>query len=379
MKIKSLYIHNYRCLQNFVIDFEKSDVLLLLGRNGVGKTTALEALSIIRSIADGKEHVAMLFHRRDFAFGQFDIPIRFEITMEIDGKVYKYILAVVFDQDADEVSISKEELSSEETKFFDRLADHVVFLSGSNDLTDCPIGNDRFLLSLFSGRSRCGAACEAVRTFASSWMLVSPWPASITTDFSENAHSLALDASNFLSWFRQIIVQNIGFTDQLMKYLQNGFFKDIVSLSWTDVGKNQGNEMLFSISDDSRKVWDVRFSEMSDGEKVFVIGAALMTCNAIQGGTLCFWDEPDNFLAISEVQDFVTRLRKSFGHDRGQLIITSHNIETIRTIGMDATAIVQRSSHLEPARIQYVSDILKTEKERSSYIQDVLSGDIYEY
>ena len=378
MKLKSLYINNYRCLQNFTIDFEQSDALLLLGRNGMGKTTVLGVLSIIHSIACGTDQVGDLFNRRDFAFGQFDAPMRFEISMEIDGVIYKYSFAVVPSSDANEVSILEEGLKAGDTVFFSRSSDGGLFLSKDNALCDCPIGSDRFFLALSSGSNRCGVACEKVRAFISSWLLVSPWPSSIRKGFSRNESFLALDASNFLSWFRSIIVRNVGFTDQLMKYLGNGFFKERVSFSWTDPTKERENDMLFSFSDDSSgKVWEGRFSEMSDGEKIFVIGAALMTCNAIRGGTFCFWDEPDNFLAISEVQGFITRLRKSFGHDRGQLVITSHNIETIRTIGIDATAIIQRASQLEPARIQFARDNLRTAEERDNYIQDVLSGDIY--
>lgn len=378
MKLKSLYINNYRCLQNFVIDFEESDALLLLGRNGMGKTTVLETLSIIHSIACGIEQVTDLFKRRDFAFGQIDTPIRFEIEIEIDGVNFKYSLAIASDSGINEVVMLNEELTSGGTVFFSRSSDGGSFLSKDNILCDCPIGNDRFFLALSSGLTRCGIACERVRAYISRWLLVSPWPSSIRNDFSWNECCLALDMSNFLSWFRSIIVQNVGFTDHLMKYLRNGFFKDRVSFSWTDPAKERENDMLFSMSDDSSgKVLEVRFSEMSDGEKVFVIGAALMTYNAICGGTFCFWDEPDNFLAISEVQGFITRLRKSFGHDRGQLVITSHNLETIRTIGMDASAIIQRASQLEPARIQLVRNILKTDEERDNYIQEVLSGDIY--
>ena len=378
MKLKSLYINNYRCLQNFIIDFEQSDALLLLGRNGMGKTTVLGVLSIIHSIACGIDQVGDLFKRRDFAFGQFDAPMRFEISMEIDGVIYKYSFAVVPSSDANEVSILEEGLKAGDAVFFSRSSDGGLFLSKDNALCDCPIGSGRFFLALSSGSNRCGVACEKVRAFISSWLLVSPWPSSIRKGFSRNESFLALDASNFLSWFRSVIVRNVGFTDQLMKYLGNGFFKERVSFSWTDPTKERENDMLFSFSDDSSdRVWEGRFSEMSDGEKIFVIGAALMTCNAIRGGTFCFWDEPDNFLAISEVQGFITRLRKSFGHDRGQLVITSHNIETIRTIGIDATAIIQRASQLEPARIQFVRDNLRTAEERDNYIQDVLSGDIY--
>ena len=43
---------------------------------------------------------------------------------------------------------------------------------------------------------------------------------------------------------------------------------------------------------------------------------------------LCFWDEPDNHLALSEVGHFVMDLRRSF-QSGGQLVVTSHNQEAI--------------------------------------------------
>ena len=376
MKLKSIYINNYRCLQNFALDLERADVLLILGRNGMGKTTVLDALKTLHEVVCGGCADA-LFSRRDFAFGQIDTPIRLEFVMEIEGVIYDYALALSWSQGTDAITIAKEELKSGDTVFFSRNDSQVCFLAEGNVLQDCPIGMNHFLLTLFSGQDRCGIACEAVRSFINRWLLVSPWPSSITTDFTDKCSCLSSDASNFLSWFRTVIVQNVGFTNQWMEYLRSGCFDRLSDLVWTDLMKDRENEMIFSMSGDSQKILEMRFSELSDGEKIFVIGAALMTYNAVCGGTFCFWDEPDNFLAVSEVQDFVTRLRKAFGHGRGQLMITSHNIETIRTVGMDATVIMRRLSHLEPARIQSVSDLLKTRKERSDYIQEILTGDIY--
>ena len=41
--LKRLYVHNYKCLVNFEINFDQ-DISLFLGANGTGKTSVLTAL-----------------------------------------------------------------------------------------------------------------------------------------------------------------------------------------------------------------------------------------------------------------------------------------------------------------------------------------------
>jgi hypothetical protein len=54
------------------------------------------------------------------------------------------------------------------------------------------------------------------------------------------------------------------------------------------------------------------FKYLSDGEKCFMICALALAANNAYGPLLCFWDEPDNFLALDEVRHFVLALRTTF-------------------------------------------------------------------
>jgi len=48
MKLKSLYIENYKNLDTFTLDFSNNDELtVLIGNNGSGKSNILEAISSI--------------------------------------------------------------------------------------------------------------------------------------------------------------------------------------------------------------------------------------------------------------------------------------------------------------------------------------------
>jgi hypothetical protein len=98
------------------------------------------------------------------------------------------------------------------------------------------------------------------------------------------------------------------------------------------------------------------FVDLSDGEKCFVLCAIVLAANEARGPIFCFWDEPDNYLALSEVGHFVLALRKGF-ESGGQFIATSHNEEAIRRFSDENTLYLYRKSHLEPTIIRPVNEL----------------------
>ena len=69
-----------------------------------------------------------------------------------------------------------------------------------------------------------------------------------------------------------------------------------------------------------------------------------------------FWDEPDNYLSLPEVGNFIIALRRSF-KSQGQILATSHNSEVIRKFATENTFVLDRKSHLEPTLIRPLSEI----------------------
>lgn len=93
----------------------------------------------------------------------------------------------------------------------------------------------------------------------------------------------------------------------------------------------------------------VHFKDLSDGEKCFFLCAVALAAYDFYGPLFCFWDEPDNYLSLSEVGHLVMSLRGRFGNS-GQILITSHNPEAIRKFSDDNTFILARKSHLGPTQ-----------------------------
>ena len=98
------------------------------------------------------------------------------------------------------------------------------------------------------------------------------------------------------------------------------------------------------------------FEDLSDGEKCFMICALVLAANSAYGPLLCFWDEPDNYLALSEFAHFLLALRKEF-QSGGQFIATSHNPEAISRFSDENTLVLDRKNHLEPTLIRPLNEI----------------------
>lgn len=53
-----VYIHNYKCFQNFEFDFGKIHEAVIIGQNGSGKTTLACALDVLRQIGYSEETIS---------------------------------------------------------------------------------------------------------------------------------------------------------------------------------------------------------------------------------------------------------------------------------------------------------------------------------
>ena len=57
--LNKLYIDNYRCFQGFSLEFERTS--LILGQNGVGKSSIVDVLCGLQSLCVGSETVGSVF------------------------------------------------------------------------------------------------------------------------------------------------------------------------------------------------------------------------------------------------------------------------------------------------------------------------------
>jgi predicted ATPase len=118
--IRRLYIHNFRCLENFELPILGHSSVLLIGKNGAGKTTVSLALEILQRIARGANRVKGLVTRDDFTGGREDRPMQFELEVELDAKVYQYIIAFELPEDFKELRVCEEKLAVDGKPYYTR-------------------------------------------------------------------------------------------------------------------------------------------------------------------------------------------------------------------------------------------------------------------
>ena len=107
--IRRLYIHNFRCLENFELPISGHSSVLLIGKNGAGKTTVGFALEVLQKIAQGTNRVKDLVKPKDLTRGRVDVPMRFVIEVELDASIYEYVIAFEFPEGFKELRVFEAE------------------------------------------------------------------------------------------------------------------------------------------------------------------------------------------------------------------------------------------------------------------------------
>lgn len=151
IKIKNLRIHNYKAYSDYYMDFEEGDkvkpFICFIGENGVGKSTALNALQLIFTRLEGwesdriKENLGRCVRHVDYTqngvYGEEDFLIEAEITSdygeytvrinkngfiddhpkEIKMNAYRLCYFARFDQELHQFQLIREKWSQFKTLF----------------------------------------------------------------------------------------------------------------------------------------------------------------------------------------------------------------------------------------------------------------------
>jgi predicted ATPase len=199
-------------------------------------------------------------------------------------------------------------------------------------------------------------------------IILAPIPSLMTGDSNGETLEPKRDGSNFGEWISGLLIRYPAAYTQLEKYLRE-VMPDIQDFQNELISKDS-RSMIVQFEENNTNL-SIDFESLSDGEKCFFLCAVVLAANKSYGPLFCFWDEPDNYISLSEVGDFVTSLRRSF-QGNTQILVTSHNPEAIRKFSDENTFVLDRKSHLEPTLVRLLSDIPRS----GDLINALILGDI---
>ncbi len=357
--IRRLDVHNFRCLENFELKLESMPSVLLIGKNGSGKTAVGLALEILQKIGRGTNSVADLVKPKDFSRGRADVPMRFEIEVIVGAEVYVYVVAFELPSGGKELRVLEEKFEVDGEPVYHRQGEqtHLVMRHVASamvrDATQAGFPIDRRLVALPIVQQRVGRGdpLGAFKQWLARAVVLRPIPGLILG--GANGETLEPDSrvTNFGEWFSGVLTPTPAAYSKIDEYL-----KQVMPDFQQVFRQDEVGGYLLRFSNEQGKM-SVPFADLSDGEKCFMICALLVAANQTYGPLFCFWDEPDNYLALDEVQHFVIALRSEFQKSEGQFIATSHNPEAIRAFENASTLVLQRRNHLEPTVVRKLSDL----------------------
>jgi len=279
--------------------------------------------------------------------------MRFEIEVELGTKIYEYVIAFEFPERFKQLRVLEEKLSVGGKPVYtrDKAQLHLAKM-GQEKEAKFLIDWHLVALPIVQERSQKDPLFIFKQWLARMFIL-RPIPSLILGDSKQETLQPNLQVTDFGAWFSGLVAESPGAYSKFEEYLKQ-VMPDLKDIQNPLIGTDS-RSLTVQFSNDLGNL-KLPFEDLSDGEKCFMICALVLAANNAYGPLLCFWDEPDNYLAISEVGHFVLALRKAF-QSGGQFIATSHNDEAIRRFSEENTLCLYRKSHLEPTLVRPTSEI----------------------
>ncbi|MDD5372746.1 MAG: AAA family ATPase [Sulfurimonas sp.] len=349
--IKRLYAHNFKCLQNFELDFKNLNSVFLLGKNGSGKTTVFEVIEIFQKIGQGVTSLEELISIESFSFGNKKTPIHLELEVELDKQKFHYILMIEFPENFNAPKIKSEKLSAGQTIVFTRDGGQTVLNDSAHFLLDWHhVG-----LSLVSAKTH-NDPIALFREWLKTIIFLSPFPKYFSSLSKIENPKLLRDGSNIIDFARWLLSSNPSLYVQMYDFLKSKM-PDLQLFKFEILGRDDKGLSFIFKQDSSAVSFD--FEQLSDGEKIFFLSATILAAQANNPNLLCIWDEPDNFIGLVELKQMIIEFRKTFESSAslGQLLLTSHNERVINSFSNHNIFVLSRDSHLSPTRINILEEI----------------------
>ncbi|MCY1055360.1 ATP-binding protein [Nannocystis sp. SCPEA4] len=334
--LKRLYIDNYRCFVNFELRLGRRT--LLLGDNGSGKSSLFDALGALQSLLVAEDEVREAFPPDTLALFAGSNQQRFALEVEGQGGSFTYELRVEHDPDEEDVRIAGESLVFEGRTLY-RYQDTEVqlFTDEGKPGSSFAFNPRRSFLAALEPK-KVNRLATWFKDFLQGILILRIDPKGIDPSTRRDSPFLAHDAANFASWYRFISDEEPAAVEAALAQLRTILpgFRHLKKPTFGRAKLLQA-EFVFPGGDP----YTIDFDHLSDGQRALIILYVVLHAAHGDASVLCF-DEPDNFVALPEIQPWLVTFCDALDEHRSQGLIISHSREIIDFIGHeDAVRLVR--------------------------------------
>lgn len=323
--LTSFYIDNFACFVNF--EFQATRKQLLYGANGSGKTKFFRALQSVQTMAISGEKADKVFPNFTLTRWQEGLQSQtFEIGATLGECAYRYRLVIDRSGIPPVARVQAESVSCEGKPIFSFL-DGEVQLYNDQSETKAKFPFDRGR----SGLSTVVRGPDNEKLSGFLHWLFGIWffqidPFQMTNDAPAETLAPTTNLSTFASWYRHLAQDDprgIGvFLDDLKGSLDS--FSDLNLKAFSASTRT----LISSFSKKGHTPLTFALSELSEGQRC-LIGLYAILHFAIKRGHTVFLDEPDNFVALREIQPWLTAVEEALEEHSSQVFLISHHPEIL--------------------------------------------------
>ena len=321
-----LYVDNFLCLVNFELSLDETNVLL--GCNGNGKTSVLQVLRRIQALVARGARIDETFPTDDLSLTLNRDQQRFELDLQLDGSVYRYALDIEHDRGRRRTRIGEESLTHDDRQIFDfRGGNAQLYHDDYTQGPSYPFDWSRSGVGALNERPDNRKLTRFKQAIAG-FVIASPCPPLFEPETRSEDDYLDPLMHNFVGWYRHAAQENMGAIAELFQTLREAL-PGFDSISLTESGEHsRALKVDFREPKDDRRLVRYGFGQLSDGQRALVALYCLVFLSGNRRTSL-FLDEPDNYLALREVQPWLAAVAEQCGDTLEQAVIVSHHPVTI--------------------------------------------------
>lgn len=332
--LKRIYIDNYKSLVNF--ELRVGAISLLLGINGSGKSNFFEVLRKLRLLLVDKQKIEDLFKHDDCTRWQTQHIQTIEFDLQLEHAIYKYKLEVEH-KDNNLPRIRSESLFLEEQPLLKfAVGEAQLYRDNGSPGPIYPFDWSQSAVASLPSRHD-NTKLTTFKEALANLIVSHPIPVSklmVQQSSGEDRHPSDY-LENYVSWYRYLL-QDGRFNFDLVQELRE-VLSDFDAFAVEKVGTEE-HILKVDFRDENKRRVSYGFEELSDGQRMLIVLYTLLHLathrDADQYKFMICLDEPENFVALREIQPWISAMLDRCQDGEIQLLLISHHPEIINYLLM---------------------------------------------